>query len=167
MRRLKASIHHLLQYAGRRACVAATVAVSVVLSLLAAGMPSADEPRADGPGGYQYFVGIVGNPSVPDISWSDEELTRIKELGVNMVQLSIAWGGKPAGEVHPLSAVNASVLFLNGPSTGPSTGPMSAHQKPSLSGSTWLARVICNFPISRRSNSSPYTHRTSPPASQR
>ena len=99
MRRLKASIHHLLQYAGRRACVAATVAVSVVLSLLAAGMPSADEPRADGPGGYQYFVGIVGNPSVPDISWSDEELTRIKELGVNMVQLSIAWGGKPAGEV--------------------------------------------------------------------
>ena len=36
---------------------------------------------------------------MPDISWSDEELTRIKELGVNMVQLSIAWGGKPAGEV--------------------------------------------------------------------
>ena len=99
MRRLKASVYRLLQRAGRRACLAATVAVSVVLSLLAAGMPSADEPRPDGPGGYRYFVGIVGNPSVPDISWSDEELTRIKELGVNMVQLSIAWGGKPAGEV--------------------------------------------------------------------
>ena len=77
----------------------ATVATCVVLSLLATGTPSADEPRTDGPGGYRYFVGIVGNPSVPDISWSDEELTRIKELGVNMVQLSIAWGGKPAGEV--------------------------------------------------------------------
>ena len=50
-------------------------------------------------GGYQYFVGIVGNPSVPDISWSDEELDKIKDLGVNMVQLSIAWGGKPADEV--------------------------------------------------------------------
>ena len=26
---------------------------------------------------------------------------------------------------------------------------MSAHQKPSLSGSTWLARVICNFPLAK------------------
>ncbi|MCX6892298.1 MAG: hypothetical protein NTX51_12340 [Verrucomicrobia bacterium] len=51
------------------------------------------------PGGFEYFVGIVGNPSVPDISWSDDELEQIKALGVNMVQLSIAWGGKPANEV--------------------------------------------------------------------
>ena len=51
------------------------------------------------PGGFEYFVGIVGNPSVPDISWSDDELEQIKSLGVNMVQLSIAWGGKPANEV--------------------------------------------------------------------
>lgn len=50
-------------------------------------------------GGYQYFIGIVGNPSVPDISWSDEQLEKIKDIGVNMVQLSIAWGGKPADEV--------------------------------------------------------------------
>ena len=61
--------------------------------------PAASEQAATGPGGYRLFVGIVGNPSVPDISWSDEELTQIKQLGVNMVQLSIAWGGKPAGEV--------------------------------------------------------------------
>jgi len=51
------------------------------------------------PAGYQYFIGIVGNPSSPDISWSDEQLSQIKDLGVNMVQLSIAWGGKPANEV--------------------------------------------------------------------
>jgi hypothetical protein len=56
-------------------------------------------PVATQPGGFKYFVGIVGNPSVPDISWSDEELEQIKALGVNMVQLSIAWGGKPANEV--------------------------------------------------------------------
>ena len=43
------------------------------------------------PGGYKYFIGIVGNPSSPDISWSDDQLTKIKALGVNMVQLSIAW----------------------------------------------------------------------------
>jgi len=57
------------------------------------------KPSDNSRGGYQYFVGIVGNPSVPDISWSDEELDKIKDLGVNMVQLSIAWGGKPADEV--------------------------------------------------------------------
>ena len=59
------------------------------------------------PGGFKYFVGIVGNPSVPDISWSDEELEQIKALGVNMVQLSIAWGGKPANEVLNLEDLDA------------------------------------------------------------
>ena len=58
---------------------------------------------------------------------------------------------------HSLSAANASDLLPNGPNTGPPTGPMSAHQKPSLSGSTWLARVICNLPSSRRSRD---LHRT-------
>lgn len=51
------------------------------------------------PGGFEYFIGIVGNPSSPEIDWSDDELLTIKALGVNMLQLSIAWGGKPADEV--------------------------------------------------------------------
>ena len=41
---------------------------------------------------------------------------------------------------HPLSASNAFLLLPYGPSIGPSTGPLSALQKPSLCGSTWLAR---------------------------
>ncbi len=61
--------------------------------------PEDGKPKDCCRGGYQYFVGIVGNPSVPDISWSDEQLEKIKDIGVNMVQLSIAWGGKPADEV--------------------------------------------------------------------
>lgn len=66
----------------------------------ASAVPSNSDPGTPTrPGGFQYFVGIVGNPSVPDISWSDNELEQIKALGVNMVQLSIAWGGKPANEV--------------------------------------------------------------------
>lgn len=69
--------------------------------------PAASGQAATEPGGYRLFVGIVGNPSVPDISWSDDELTQIKQLGVNMVQLSIAWGGKPAGEVLNLEDLNA------------------------------------------------------------
>jgi len=61
--------------------------------------PAGNLPVATHPGGFKYFVGIVGNPSVPDISWSDVELEQIKALGVNMVQLSIAWGNKPSNEV--------------------------------------------------------------------
>jgi len=49
------------------------------------------------------------------------------------------------------SAANASDRLLNGPSTGPPTGPMSAHQLPSESGSTRLARVIVSRPSARRS----------------
>ena len=59
------------------------------------------------PGGFRYFVGIVGNPSVPDIRWSDEQLEQIKALGVNTIQLSIAWGHKPAGEVLNLEDLDA------------------------------------------------------------
>jgi hypothetical protein len=49
----------------------------------------------------------VGNPSVPDTRWSDEQLEQIKDLGVNMVQLSIAWGHKPADEVLNLEDLDA------------------------------------------------------------
>jgi len=49
-----------------------------------------------------------------------------------------------------LSAPNASDRLLNGPNTGPPDSLMSAHQLPSESGSTWLARVICSFPSSSR-----------------
>jgi len=91
--------HLVAQSAFPSIWVSAVVAAAVILPLLAGGGPAASEPGATAPGGYRYFVGIVGNPSVPDISWSDDELTRIKDLGVNMLQLSIAWGGKPAGEV--------------------------------------------------------------------
>ena len=75
-------------------------------------MPNAkvDEVQAvaQRPGGFEYFVGIVGNPSVPDISWSDEQLEQIKSLGVNTIQLSIAWGHKPADEVVNLEDLDAA-----------------------------------------------------------
>jgi hypothetical protein len=96
---------------------ALTTALGLGLALqprLGAAEPSAAGAPADGnsaalsqPGGFQYFVGIVGNPSAPDISWSDDELEQIKALGVNMVQLSIAWGGKPANEVLNLEDLDA------------------------------------------------------------
>jgi len=69
--------------------------------------PAADEATPARPGGFEYFIGVVGNPSVPDIRWDDEQLEQIKALGVNMVQLSIAWGHKPAGEVLNLEDLDA------------------------------------------------------------
>ncbi len=82
-----------------------TLAIAAGSALVMAAKP-ASVPR-ENPGGFKYFIGIVGNPSSPDISWSDDELTKIKALGVNMVQLSIAWGGKPANEVLNLEDLDA------------------------------------------------------------
>ncbi|MEI7672903.1 MAG: hypothetical protein WCK00_12405 [Deltaproteobacteria bacterium] len=62
---------------------------------------------SEGPYGFKYFVGIVGNPSKPDIEWSDEQMKILKDLGVNMLQLSIAWGGQPANEVIGLEDLDA------------------------------------------------------------
>ena len=59
---------------------------------------------------FNYFIGIVGSPSDPDISWSDNELMKIKDLGVNMLQLSIAWGGRPANEVLNLEDLDSSQI---------------------------------------------------------
>src|SRR5512136_782240 len=90
---------------GLSAALFVTAAGQPILSAASGPAPLERDPR--GPGGFQYFVGIVGNPSVPDISWSDDELAQIKALGVNMVQLSIAWGGKPANEVLNLEDLDA------------------------------------------------------------
>ena len=75
----------------------------------ASSLPLASESKMEksGPYGFDYFVGIVGSPSIPDISWSDNELRQIKSLGVNMLQLSIAWGGRPANEVLNLEDLDA------------------------------------------------------------
>ena len=66
--------------------------------------------RLGGCGGFDMFVGVVGNPSIPEVSWSDTQLEEIKALGVNAVQLSIAWGNKPANEVLNLEDLDEEQL---------------------------------------------------------
>jgi hypothetical protein len=81
--------------------------------LLKSAVPLTDatsKNNVNGPYGFDYFIGIVGDPSVPNISWSDNELTQIKALGVNMLQLSIAWGGRPANEVLNLEDLDSGQL---------------------------------------------------------
>ena len=105
----KQSLFHFLQPLELTAVLVLGLALPLRLSAAesAPATVTVGGPVAVQPGGFKYFVGIVGNPSVPDISWSDEELEQIKALGVNMVQLSIAWGGKPANEVLNLEDLDA------------------------------------------------------------
>ncbi len=105
----KQSLFHFLQPIELTAVLVLGLALPLRLSAAESApvMAAVGGPVAVQPGGFKYFVGIVGNPSVPDISWSDEELEQIKALGVNMVQLSIAWGGKPANEVLNLEDLDA------------------------------------------------------------
>ena len=55
------------------------------LLLLAGGcvwLSAGSEAAAGDPGGFRYFVGIVENPSVPEIRRSDGQLEQIKALVV-------------------------------------------------------------------------------------
>lgn len=65
----------------------------------AAKKSTANSPQ-NGRAGFDYFIGLVGNPSaIEDIRWDDEQMQGLKDLGCNMLQLSLAWGGKPDNEV--------------------------------------------------------------------
>lgn len=48
---------------------------------------------------FEYVIGIVGHPTTPDVAWTEEQLTALRDIGVTTVQLSIAWAWRPAGEV--------------------------------------------------------------------
>lgn len=48
---------------------------------------------------FQPVIGIVGHPTTAETQWSDEQLHRMKEVGFDTLQLSIAWASRPAGEV--------------------------------------------------------------------
>lgn len=46
----------------------------------------------------QLKIAIIGCPSQPDVPWTDETVTRVRDLGFNAIQLNIAWGSRPADE---------------------------------------------------------------------
>jgi hypothetical protein len=54
--------------------------------------PAQTSPR------FKYRVAIIGNPVVPDTRWDDKQLSALKKLGFNTVQINIAWGSRPADE---------------------------------------------------------------------
>jgi len=48
---------------------------------------------------FDRVIGIVGHPTTPDVAWSDEQLEALRGLGVETLQLAIAWAWRPANEV--------------------------------------------------------------------
>lgn len=47
---------------------------------------------------FKYVGGMVGNPDLPTVEWSDEQLQTLKDMGMNFAQLNIAWNGRPGNE---------------------------------------------------------------------
>ena len=53
----------------------------------------------------KYKIGMVGNPIIPEVEWSDEQMEILKDIGFNTVQMNIAWDNRPKGEVLNLEHV--------------------------------------------------------------
>jgi hypothetical protein len=60
----------------------------------------------------KYIGGMVGNPILPEVEWSDEQLSVLKDLGMNFVQMNIAWDSRPAGEPLNLNDLTPDILQL-------------------------------------------------------
>ncbi len=60
--------------------------------------------------GYKYKIAIIGNPANADIRYDESQLTALKKLGFNTIQLNIAWGARPADE--PLNLED--ILYVPG-----------------------------------------------------
>lgn len=57
---------------------------------------------------FKYKVGIIGNPGNPDMRYDDAQLSSLKKLGFNTLQLNIAWGSRPADEALNLEDILTS-----------------------------------------------------------
>lgn len=59
---------------------------------------------------FKYKIAIIGNPANPDIRYDESQLSALKKLGFNTIQLNIAWGARPADE--PLNLED--ILYIEG-----------------------------------------------------
>ncbi|HAZ02133.1 MAG: hypothetical protein A2W90_22645 [Bacteroidetes bacterium GWF2_42_66] len=54
---------------------------------------------------FKYKIAIIGNPCNPDIRYDSKQLSELKKLGYNTIQLNIAWGSRPADEALNLEDI--------------------------------------------------------------
>lgn len=77
----------------------------ILTSILSVGFLYAQELKP-----FKYKVGIIGNPGNPDVRYDEMQLTALKKLGFNTLQLNIAWGSRPGDEALNLE----DVLYVPG-----------------------------------------------------
>lgn len=54
--------------------------------------------------------GMVGNPDFPTVEWNDKQMQILKEMGMNFVQMNIAWNNEPGGEPLNLDHMNDEMI---------------------------------------------------------
>lgn len=60
---------------------------------------------------FEKICGMVGNPILPEIEWSDEQMQILSDCGFNMLQLNIAWDNRPCGEVLNLDDLDEAHIL--------------------------------------------------------
>ncbi|MDR3626283.1 MAG: hypothetical protein P4L45_05595 [Ignavibacteriaceae bacterium] len=53
----------------------------------------------------EYKVGFLGVPDNPVVNWDDANISKMKEIGFNVMQLNIAWGSRPNDEALNLEDI--------------------------------------------------------------
>jgi hypothetical protein len=114
-----------------RVCLGARVAVLFIASTATAQVPSVPAVR----------IGILGDP-VHEVTWTAEALDKLKAIGFNAVQLNIAWGARPFGEVLNL----IDVVTVPGEAEPPGTAERRAELKRRVSlGKQHDLRLLFHF----------------------
>ena len=61
--------------------------------------------RFNAPQPFKYRIAIIGCNSNPEFRYDDAQMTALKELGFNTIQLNLAWGYRPADEALNLEDI--------------------------------------------------------------
>lgn len=59
---------------------------------------------------FKYVGGMVGNPDIPNVAWSDEQMQILRDMGMNFAQMNIAWNGRPGNEPLNLEHLDDEML---------------------------------------------------------
>jgi hypothetical protein len=80
------------------------------------------------PSTLAYRVGFLGCPTRPDVEWNLANLSRLKDLDFNTIQLHIAWGSRPNDE--PLNIEDVVTLAPDLEAVYPQPVPLRSEPSP-------------------------------------
>lgn len=59
---------------------------------------------------FKYRGGMVGDPILPEVEWSEEQVKVLADMGLNFAQLNIAWDNRPENEPLNLNDMGEAML---------------------------------------------------------